>query len=840
MLVTEQERNMKPIQSTPRGKLTATVLIFLTSLTASADTLYVWQGSSFDQPPYANWTTAARTIQDAVDAAQEGDIVLVTNGVYAIGGRQEGFMTNRVTIRKRVIVTSVNGPQLTVIQGAQAPGGGNGNGAVRCVWLSDRAVLSGFTLTSGATRGASGETIAQRGGGVWCAISTVVSNCVVVGNSASDYGGGAYGEGTFYNCTFANNSASVGGGAALSTLYNCTLSGNSAFSGGGAYAGTLYNCTVSGNSATNHGGGLYSGALYNCILTGNTAQYGGGARESILRNCLLTDNSAGSSGGGVTGGTLHNCTLTGNSAGESGGGAWQATLHNCIVHGNTANVAPELADSDCHTCWTDTPVFVNPGAGDYHLLSNSPCIDAGTNLSTVITNDLDGHPRPWDGNGDGIAAFDIGAYEFVNGPPVILVQPRPRTNVVGSSLMLSVTATGLDPLTYQWFKNGAALQGANGRTHVLTDVQLADAGTYAVRVSHLTGFLLSSNAELTVVSLEPPPVIAGPIVNPANDHQYYLLGQSTWVEAEAAAQSLGGHLTTLRNAGEQEWVFAQFSAWGGQERILWIGLHDADPVNNAIDSLERRAEFVWASDEPVTYGNWSAVEPNNYRERGEYYIHTLPPSDPSEPGAWVDAWDVDFNGRPLHGVAEVAPPSTAVTHYVNTVSPTPTAPYLTWETAARTIQEAVDAAVAGDIVLVTNGVYATGGRTVVGTMTNRVVVDKPLTVQSINGPQFTVIEGWQVPHGRTGDGAIRCVYLTNQAILYGFTLTNGATRRSGDSSEQSGGGVSCEGANAVVSRCVIMGNAAIYGGGASGGTFYTCTFSGNSAGWGGGTSSAGV
>ena len=215
--------------------------------------------------PYTNWSTAAATIQDAIDAAVPGNTVLVSNGVYETGGRVyiSSLLTNRVIIDKPITVQSVNGPTVTTIRG----NGPISDTAVRCVWITNGASLVGFTLTNGATR-MSGGIIDMNGGGL-IAVSSLasVSNCIITGSSAAGNGGGVQ-AGTLNNCLLTGNSAAGnGGGARSAVLNNCTLAGNSAVTeGGGTSLSTLNNSIVYFNTAPLFGSENYAGGTnsYTC------------------------------------------------------------------------------------------------------------------------------------------------------------------------------------------------------------------------------------------------------------------------------------------------------------------------------------------------------------------------------------------------------------------------------------------------------------------------------------------------------------------------------------------------------------------------------------------------
>ncbi|HTR40890.1 MAG TPA: PKD domain-containing protein, partial [Pseudomonadales bacterium] len=451
--------------------------------------------------PYPSWATAATNIQDAIAASASGDVVLVTNGLYSTGGiSMDGMITNRVSINKPILVGSVNGAALTTIQGAWDPTNMVGPGAVRCVWMTNNTILSGFTICGGATCLGHAFTVTNEAGGVLGYSNSVVCNSVLTTNVSVYDGGGAYSI-TAIGCRFIGNRT---------------------------YAPYSY---IPGN-----GGGAERCNLQNCVLLGNSASQenasGGGADNCNLKNCMLIGNSAYVSGNAVNGGTLVNCTVISNSPVASNyepTAVYGAALTNCIVVDNfsqSSTPANYLSCTLTYCCADPLPsgtgnVDVNPQLlGDgIHLAQTSPCI--GASLSNVVSGtDIDG--QPWN------TPPSIGCDEWY-AMPVIAIQPAFQTGLQVRGLTWNATVAGQAPFAYFWTRNGMPIQddghysGFGTASPVINNFGPNDAGLYQLVTTNSSGSTTSAVVQLVIHAVD----AAG--VNPVPPY-------SSWANAATTIQ----------------------------------------------------------------------------------------------------------------------------------------------------------------------------------------------------------------------------------------------------------------------------------------------------------------
>ena len=303
--------------------------------------------------PYADWSTAARTIGDALAIAQTGDIILVAAGTYAL--------TSTVGITRAVEVRSLGGPEVTIL---------DGQNAVRCVNLAHAsAVLDGFTLARGR---------ADAGAGAYLRKGGVVRNCILTGNeSTGDLGAQfAFLTGNYPNpCTITrDNSLHEGGGAAVLAA-----------------------------------GGL----LENCLIHANRAAYAAGAlvaRGGTLRHCTVVNNLAGVQGGGVVidgGGTVSDSILFGNT-----GGSFSNLWTRGVAPTITTTCASPRPSGEGNL---EGAPGLQPAAHLYRPMAGAAVLDLGLD-APALPRDLAGTARPADGDGDGLSRSDLGCWEFVPSP----------------------------------------------------------------------------------------------------------------------------------------------------------------------------------------------------------------------------------------------------------------------------------------------------------------------------------------------------------------------------------------------------------------------------------------
>jgi len=225
-------------------------------------------------------------IQAAINDANNGDTVIVADGVYTgDGNRDIDFNGKAITVRSEKgphnCIIDCNGSETEPHSGFYFHNSEDSN-----------SVLDGFTIRNGYDQ--------VSGGGIVCSsASPTISNCIITNNKAKDDGGGIMchaSSPTIRNCIITKNIAEVweGGGIRCRgckgvTLDNCLITENSAVYGGGIGSSgdnfTVFgdiivtNCTFSANSAQYSGGAVYvrdgsQPSMVNCILWSDTAMYG--------------------------------------------------------------------------------------------------------------------------------------------------------------------------------------------------------------------------------------------------------------------------------------------------------------------------------------------------------------------------------------------------------------------------------------------------------------------------------------------------------------------------------------------------------------------------------------
>ncbi|HOW35415.1 MAG TPA: hypothetical protein PL155_03260 [Candidatus Omnitrophota bacterium] len=270
-------------------------------------------------------------IQDAIESASDGDLILVSPGTY----QPINFLGKAVQVR------SLDGPDVTII---------DGNNATTVVVFENGepadAILEGFTITNGFA----GSTF--RGGGIHCAYlaQPTIRNNIIINNHAID-GGGIFCYISGFpvitkNIITSNTAEYLGGGIGLAA-------------GDSDHVPTVTNNIIIRNEAEN-GGGIGTHTPVNVVnntIANNTAFRGGGV---FSWNSMMT---------------IKNTIIWGNHA------DYYSSIYN--YHNSAPDITVNYSNVEGGWIWDENnidadPLFVNPENNNFHLQNYvSPCIDKG-------------------------------------------------------------------------------------------------------------------------------------------------------------------------------------------------------------------------------------------------------------------------------------------------------------------------------------------------------------------------------------------------------------------------------------------------------------------------------
>ncbi len=427
-----------------KSAVLALIIVFrvLTAGAGHAAVVYV-NGNATGSQNGASWETAYQNLQSALSAAVSGDEIWVAVGIYTPGAEK----TDAFSLKEGVKVyggfsgTESSREQRDWIAHPTLLSGDIGQLDVvtdNCYHvfyhlnlnLTEETLLDGFVITGG--------NAADNGGGMYnCNSSPSISNCVFRDNSAAWSGGAMYNYGVSINitgCSFLDNTCGSGGAgvyneSSTTAIADCTFVGNRTgdYGEGGAIrnfraAAAIRNCGFIANAAGDQyglGGGICnkdsSGlvTVTNSFFSANAAMQGGGLYGSNQRitHCVFWKNQADYSGGGVagTGETfVSNSIFWENQLDQIGGSA--SVSFSDIQNGfsGEGNI-----DQD--------PLFQNAAGSDgiagtedddFHLLPDSPCVDAGGNGAWDMPDtDFENEERIVDGDQDTVLLADMGVDE---------------------------------------------------------------------------------------------------------------------------------------------------------------------------------------------------------------------------------------------------------------------------------------------------------------------------------------------------------------------------------------------------------------------------------------------
>lgn len=320
---------------------------------------------------------AFATIQAAIDAAQEGDKVIVANGVYTGQGNVDlNFKGKAITVR------GAGGAANCVID-CNATEQNPHRGFIFQSGETAASVVEGFTIRNGATEaGAIDDRFNGAGILVTNGSSPTIRDMVITGANAGCWGGALccshQSSPTIINCTFMDNYSNDDGGAI--------------FAWNGSKP-TIINALIVGNTARVTGGGItffdQGASVINSTIVGNSAPWGAGVLDSSAQTSIA------------------NSIIRGNTGNQQIWGNANVTYSN--VEGGFVGAGNIDADAQ----------FVDAPNGDYRLQTGSTSIDAGNNgaVAAGATLDLGGLPRFVDNpktpdTGAGAAPIvDMGAHE---------------------------------------------------------------------------------------------------------------------------------------------------------------------------------------------------------------------------------------------------------------------------------------------------------------------------------------------------------------------------------------------------------------------------------------------